>query len=176
MQHKKTWIGALVLLTALTPATAVGGSSTVLAFATGWNPGSFTLDAVTANKINNSIPVGVTFRAGASGSFRVQGDIHPFDGMSNPGWSILHLDTDDRSSSHSVEVRIYRTPNGPFSGTGARELVASLVSSDGTGYHTDFTVVSHTWDFDNFIYWIGLQVSRTAGSPNITAYRVVLHM
>jgi hypothetical protein len=177
MRLERTWITATALVLALAvPVLATGGTSNTVALATGWNPGAWTPVASTAAKVNNAGPVGVTFEGGSSGIFRVKSNIHPADGVSDPSWSFFHIDTDDRSGTHRAEARIYRTPNGPFSGTGTRQLVASVASTNGTGYHTDFSNIAHAWDFDNYVYWIELFVQRGPGAPNITVYRIVLHV
>lgn len=176
MRLNRNWIAALTALALVVPVVAIGGTSNTVAFATGWNPGAWVPATSTANLVNNSIPVGVTFNGGSSGIFRVKSNIHPADGVSNPGWSSFHIDSNDRSTGHRAEARIYRTPNGPFVGTGTRQLVGSVGTSNGAGYHTDFSNVVHAWDFDNYVYWIELFVQRGAGSTNITVYRIVLHV
>jgi hypothetical protein len=102
--------------------------------------------------------------------------IPPFDSP-NTNWalSMTYLDSSGTGTGASVRARLYRMQRGNAS-QNLLATVNSNTSADTTLNTLESSFFTHTFNFNTHIYWVHVELSRSATSQSVILHSVVLNV
>jgi hypothetical protein len=131
-------------------------------------------DAIQGDKYVRTSNMGVQFKGTNTGTIYFICPVAGYSGFTASAMGVTYRDdTGQWTSTDEVQALLYRVPRASTSHLIISQLFSSSFSETTTTYHED--TFTHTFDFENYYYYVRVAIKRTSSSQTVAFYGVMLH-